>query len=153
MLLFSHILADFLFQTDAMARAKAARAVKPFAAHIATVTLIAALALVQATTAFALMLAILATTHLAIDAAKIYLTAPARPSNTAATRRNSGFKPFVIDQLAHICVLFVIASLLPGLWQGSFWANLQWHPLFTTNSPWASTDMQLVPAVAALACG
>ena len=105
-LLFAHVVADFLLQTDAMVRHKKSFGV--MALHAALV-----LAAAQAATGqlAAPELVALAAAHIAIDAVKTY----------------GGFRSFTafwVDQLAHVATLIALAIYAPSLWASGLWADL-----------------------------
>lgn len=110
-ILCAHVLADFVFQTDAMAAKKAGRDARAMALHIGTVWLTATVAVGQLHPAiFALALV-----HLAVDTAK-----------TFAPR---GLAAFLADQAAHLVTLALVAAVVPGLWTGGWWPALVPAPL------------------------
>lgn len=102
-LLFAHVLADFLFQTNAMVARK--RHPLTLALHGAIVWATAALALGSLHPA----LLLLALAHVAIDAAKAY--APWK-----------GLAPFLADQALHLATLLALTITLPTLWPTGLWA-------------------------------
>jgi hypothetical protein len=102
-LLFAHVLADFLFQTNAMVARK--RHPLTLALHGAIVWATAALALGSLHPAL-LLLALL---HIAIDAAKAY--APWK-----------GLAPFLTDQALHLLTLITLTLTIPTLWANGLWA-------------------------------
>jgi hypothetical protein len=103
-LLFAHVLADFVFQSNWMVANKARPA--GFAAHAAVVlaTLLAAFG--QAHPA----LFGLAALHMAIDLIK--------------TRLPQGISAFLADQALHLASLAALACAFPGLWGTSPYAGL-----------------------------
>lgn len=102
-LILAHVMADFLFQPDWMARGK--NRFGPLALHSLIV-----LATAQLAIGFpAPELAALALAHMAIDAVKAKL----RPTALA----------FLIDQSAHTLCILVAAALLPDLWANGIWAR------------------------------
>ncbi|SER02104.1 DUF3307 domain-containing protein [Thalassovita taeanensis] len=105
-LLFAHMLADFVLQTDWIIRNKARFGV--LLLHAALVLLTA-----QATTGqlASAPLLVLAGVHLLIDCIKTY-------------GRFSGLSGFMTDQAAHLVTLAVVAVLVPDLWQTGMWAAL-----------------------------
>ncbi|WP_373353785.1 DUF3307 domain-containing protein [Pseudoroseicyclus sp. CXY001] len=107
----AHAAGDFLFQSGAMARGKAAGRLGVLAAHT-TVHLALLLLLFAPTTpeAAAALLA-LALAHLVIDAAK-------------ALSGRDGLAAFAADQALHLASLAALAALMPGLWDASLWAPL-----------------------------
>ena len=126
-LLFAHALADFIFQTNAMASGKQARRPAPFALHIAIVAATATLAL---GTADWVPIAILTAAHLAIDLAKTFA-----PANR--------LWPFIADQSAHILVLAAISVWMPGLWSMGIWGGMLA----------ATLRLDTLPSLMALAAG
>jgi hypothetical protein len=110
-LLFAHVLADFVLQTRAMVAQKRKPLILLMHGLVVLITLQAAIGSVTAWPLLALTAA-----HLTIDAVKVY--APHRDGLTA----------FVIDQLAHLATLVVVAMLVPDLWQAGIWADLSWLP-------------------------
>ncbi len=102
-LIFAHVLADFVFQTNAMVAAKA----KPATLALHGAVVLAAAVFVTGTINPALLA--LAGVHIAIDAAK-----------TLSGRR--GIWPFAIDQAAHALSLIALALYAPTLWQSGLWA-------------------------------
>lgn len=103
-LLFAHVLADFVFQTDWIIAHK--RRPYGFLAHALVVALTAWIALGFADP---LALAVLVAAHMAIDAVKTF----------------GGFRDlraFLIDQAAHIAVICAISWASPGLWETGAWA-------------------------------
>jgi hypothetical protein len=102
----AHVLADFVFQTDAMVRGK--RRPLVFLAHGAIVAATAWIALGLPLDARPVALVALA--HLAIDAAKLRFGGP-------------GFRPFALDQMAHVAMIVLAAVLFPGTWQTGLWAG------------------------------
>lgn len=121
LLLAAHVLADFLFQTNAMVRNKRHPAV--FALHIACVAGLSALALWGAWQAVvAVTLA-----HLAIDLVKTYLL-------PAAWRDTLG--AFLGDQAAHLVSLALVAL---------------WQPLAAAQGPYAPGLPLILPAATLIA--
>ncbi|MGH1369010.1 MAG: DUF3307 domain-containing protein [Maritimibacter sp.] len=104
-LLFAHVIADFVFQSNDMVKQK--REVLPFLLHGAIVFL----TLIVATGSLAWQLAALALAHMAIDLAKLIL-AP-----------KDGLWAFLTDQGAHMLTLVGCAVFMPGLWDGGLWAT------------------------------
>ena len=103
-LLFAHVLADFLFQTNAMVAHK--RNPLILALHGAIVWASAVVALGSLHPA----LLLLAIVHTAIDAAKVH--APWQ-----------GLAPFLVDQALHLGTLFALTLALPTLWANGLWAS------------------------------
>ncbi|WP_186826958.1 DUF3307 domain-containing protein [Shimia ponticola] len=112
LLLFAHVLADFILQTNWMVRTKT-RFIG-MAAHIAIVWVTLA-----AVTTMPLHEAVLILigAHLVIDVVK-----------TAALPNT--FASFMADQAAHVASLIVVAAIAPDLWSGSLWAvdGFDWLP-------------------------
>ena len=127
LLLFAHVLADFLLQPTRMAKAKAAWHPGWMAAHIAVVGATALVALGAQTAQAAAVVGGLTLAHLAIDTAKIVL---AKYLPDAAC--------FLLDQAAHLAALLLVAGLVPQLWSVGVWAPCA--------PPW-------LPAVALLSAG
>jgi hypothetical protein len=101
-LLFAHVLADFVLQTNWMIARKGGVGM---AAHIAVV-LATAIAL---TGSLHPALFALTAVHLGFDLAKTRLAGP-------------GPVPFIADQAAHLASLFAVALWAPGLWAAGVWA-------------------------------
>jgi hypothetical protein len=101
-LLFAHVLADFLLQSNAMAEGKARRDPGPFALHVVIVALTSAVVLGAITPSALLMVLVLTALHGLIDLAKTF----ARPGLTA----------FLLDQAAHLATLALAAAFWPGFW-------------------------------------
>lgn len=110
-LLFAHVLADFSMQTNWMVVHKRKPQVLLLHAAIVLITLQLATGHMAAWPLLALALA-----HIIIDAIKIY--AP----------HTGGLAPFLIDQIAHLITLVIVAILVPDLWATGFWADLPWLP-------------------------
>mgnify|MGYP002624413709 FL=1 len=110
-LLFAHVLADFVFQTGRIARAKQARHAGALALHIAIVLALA----IAAPGAWHPVLAALAAAHLVIDLAKTF--AP-----------QDRLWPFLADQAAHLATLAAAAAFAPDLWQTGVWMTGAWAP-------------------------
>ena len=109
-LLFAHVLADFVFQTKAMAEGKAARHPAPLFSHLAVVALLLALVIRPSTAEAAAILAGITLLHALTDWAKTY--APA-----------DRLWPFLADQVAHLAVLVFAAWAWPGLWASALGAS------------------------------
>jgi len=109
-LLCAHVLADFVFQTNAMILHK--RRPEVLAKHIAIVALTAWIATGADPRAPETLIAIgaLAALHLLTDLIKI--------------RFGDQLGPFLLDQAAHILTLVVIAAYVPGLWSNGIWPAL-----------------------------
>jgi hypothetical protein len=107
-LLFAHVLADFVFQTNWMVVNKRS----PVALGLHGV-IVYALA-VAATGSVHLGLLVLALVHIAIDVGKLVLA--------SVWKTSSGLAPFLIDQALHLVTLTALALWLPDLWANGFWA-------------------------------
>lgn len=105
-LLAGHMLADFVLQTRWMALGK--RRPGPLLVHVLIVAAVSWLAL--GLPPEPLPLALLAGTHLVIDAVKARASGP-------------GFRPFALDQAAHLAVIAALASAWPGLWAAGLWVR------------------------------
>jgi Protein of unknown function (DUF3307) len=103
-LIFAHVLADFVFQTNWMATNKLHPAA--LLIHVVTVFLTAAFALGTLNP----LLMLLAGVHLAIDVLK-------------AISRLKGIWPFLADQALHLISLIALAMWMPTLWAGGFWVT------------------------------
>ncbi|SLN54015.1 DUF3307 domain-containing protein [Roseisalinus antarcticus] len=103
-LLFAHVLADFVLQTDAMVRRKAEPLI--LLAH-AAVVLVTALAVLGTLTAWPVYA--LAAAHLAIDTVKLQV--------------GDRLGPYLLDQAAHVASLAAVALVAPALWAASVWAG------------------------------
>lgn len=105
-LVFAHLVADFLLQSDAMVRRKRRPAV--LAGHVAIVTgaswLALGLAFVPA------LLALIALSHLALDAAKLRWG-------------GAGFRGFALDQAGHLAAIALGAALFPDAFAAGLWAS------------------------------
>lgn len=105
-LLLGHVLGDFVLQTDAMVARKAEPRI--LLLHVGIVAAVTWLAL-----GFALapwLIALIAVSHVAVDAAKLRWGGP-------------GFRPFALDQAAHVGVIALGAALFPGAWAAGLWAG------------------------------
>jgi hypothetical protein len=102
-LLLAHVLADFVFQPDWMARRK--REPKVLATH----SVVVLGTTVAATGSLDLGLVWLAALHVAIDALKAH----GKP----------GLRPFLLDQAAHLLALAALAQARPDIWAGGLWAD------------------------------
>lgn len=111
-LLLGHALGDFALQTDAMVRRK--REPLVLLAHVAVVVAATwvALGLPPAWD----LLALIALTHLGIDAAKLSWGGP-------------GFQSFAVDQTGHLAALTLGAALFPDAYGNGLWARLASGPL------------------------
>ena len=113
-LLFAHVLADFVFQSDWIAQGKQKRHLGALAAHTAWVLGLTVL-IVGSPDPLALgLICALTATHLLIDLAKSFFT----PSLTA----------FLTDQGAHLVTLIAAAYFFPDLWAQGLWASISWLP-------------------------
>ena len=110
-LLFAHVLADFVLQTNWIVENKRKPHVLLLHGVIVLVTLQLAMGSVTAWPLLAL-----AGAHLAIDAIKSY-----------APHKN-GIWPFLADQAAHVGTLIATATLFPTLWVEGYWASITWIP-------------------------
>lgn len=113
-LLFAHVLADFIFQTNGMAANKH----KPLtlALHFAIIyaTVVAATGSVHPA------LLALALVHIGIDVGKMSLS--------AALKGGHALGLFLLDQALHLVSLFALAIWLPNLWAQGLWAQGLWAP-------------------------
>lgn len=101
LLVAGHVLADFVFQTDAIARTK--HRIKPLLAHGGIVLLVHLLTFTPLLTRdTTLIVAALAVTHLLIDAVTAHLR----------HRRGPSLHLFLADQSAHLLILFGAWSLI-----------------------------------------
>ena len=105
-LLFAHVLADFVFQTDHMVANKKKPATLALHTVIVLLTAQAALGRVDAWEPLAL-----AAAHILIDVVKVH----ALPDRLSA---------FFADQTAHLVTIFAVAAYAPGLYAGGLWADL-----------------------------
>lgn len=105
-LVLAHVLADFVLQTNAMVRDKTRPSV--LALHIAIVALASWLMLgVPPEPA---LIALIAGSHAAIDAAKLRWG-------------GVGFRGFALDQSGHLVMIALASALFPGAWAGGLWAG------------------------------
>ena len=104
-LLFAHVLADFVLQTDWINANKSKPHVMLLHGAIVWITAHAALGQI-----YDRALALLTLAHLAIDAVKTW-------------GRFRSLSAFVIDQLAHIATLLCVAAFAPLLWDTGLWAD------------------------------
>ncbi|MBI1172139.1 DUF3307 domain-containing protein [bacterium] len=104
-LIFAHVLADFVIQTNWIAANK--RLPQAMVLHGLAVLVTAAMA----TGTPSVWLAALTLVHLAIDAVKARASA-------------RGLGPFLADQAAHLASLCALAALAPQLWEMGVWAGL-----------------------------
>lgn len=105
-LILGHVLGDFVLQTDAMVARK--REARVLLLHVAIVTAATWVALGLSPAPW--LVALIAVSHLAIDAAKQRWGGP-------------GFRPFALDQAAHVAVIALGAALFPGAWAAGLWAG------------------------------
>jgi hypothetical protein len=103
-LLFAHVIADFIFQTNWMVAHK--RRPTAMAAHIAIVLV----TVVVVTGSLHPALFALAVAHLTIDATKVW--SPWK-----------GLAPFMADQAAHLASLVLVAFWVPDIWSAGLWAG------------------------------
>lgn len=122
-LLLAHVLADFVFQTDAMARNKDRPLVLLLHAGI-----VLALSLLAAGQIWSPAIAILALAHLAIDTVKEHGLRSAIPGKV--TR-------FLLDQAAHLATILIVALVAPTLWSAGWWPGLMPDPV----EPWLPAAM------------
>jgi len=113
-LLFAHILADFVFQTDAMVANKRKPAMLLLHGVIVLLTAQVALGRIAAWELLALAIA-----HIAIDVVKVY----ALPDKLSS---------FFADQAAHLATIFAVALYAPTLFAGGLWANVIPAPALMT---------------------
>ncbi len=114
-LLFAHVLADFVFQTDWIVANK--RKPHVLLLHGAIVLVTAQLA-IGSVTAWPLLA--LALAHLLIDGVKTHLP------------NGDGLWPYLIDQGAHLITLIVCAGFFPTLWADGIWSGTPWLPAAMT---------------------
>jgi hypothetical protein len=107
-LLFAHVLADFVFQTDWMAANKRNPLVLGLHLVIVYGLTVAAMGSLHPG------LLVLALVHLGIDVGKLVLA--------AAWKSSRGLAPFLIDQGLHLASLLALALYLPDLWANGLWA-------------------------------
>lgn len=105
-LLFAHVLADFVLQTDWIHRHKRHFGVMLLHGALVLVASMAALGHVQALPVLAL-----AALHLAIDCAKTY-------------GKFKGLTAFLTDQALHLLVIVAVAFYAPTLWATGAWADM-----------------------------
>lgn len=105
-LLLGHMLGDFTFQTDWMVREK--RRPRALLAHVAVVAGLtwAALGFAPAWT----LIGWIAVSHAAVDAAKAFWG-------------DGGFRPFILDQAAHLAAIALGAAVVPGAYAAGLWAG------------------------------
>ena len=107
-LIFAHVLADFLFQTNGMIAHKSKPGV--LLLHAGIVLLTAAGALGQWD---ALPLFVLAVAHLVIDAIKVW-------------GKFTSLTAFLLDQTAHLATILAVAWHAPDLWATGAWGDHTW---------------------------
>lgn len=105
-LFFAHVLADFVLQTDAMVRHK--RRPLVLLGHVAIVTGASWLALGLAPAPA--LLALIAVSHLLIDAAKLRWG-------------GVGYRGFALDQAGHLAAIALAAGLFPDAYAAGLWAG------------------------------
>lgn len=105
-LLFAHVLADFVLQTNWINANKPRAPVMLL--HGALVLLAAQAATGQIAAPWLL---VLAAAHIVVDTIKIRVFAP-------------GLAAFMTDQAAHLATLAAVAALAPGLWSAGLWADM-----------------------------
>ncbi|MBP7240392.1 DUF3307 domain-containing protein [Amaricoccus sp.] len=105
-LVLGHLVADFLLQSDRMARTKARPA--SLAAHLGVVAAASWIALGMPPAPLPILAVVI--THGLTDMAKARL-AP------------RGFAGFSLDQAAHLAAIWIVASLWPGTWAQGLWAQ------------------------------
>ena len=106
-LIFAHLLADFVLQTDAMVRNKHRPAV--LFGHMIAVAATSWLALGFAPAPA--LLALVAVSHAAIDATKLRWG-------------GLGFRGFSLDQAGHLAMIALAAALFPAAYASGLWASL-----------------------------
>jgi hypothetical protein len=106
LLLAAHLLADFPLQPDRLIRRK--RNPLVLAGHL---VIVAGTACVLLGTLHWPLLAVLLSTHLAMDALKVYVL---RDTPVA----------FLLDQAVHVVVILALAMAFPEVWRDGWWALL-----------------------------
>ena len=127
-LVLAHCLADFLLQSDAMVRDKAAPPVLLAHAGIVALASWAALGFAPAP----LLILLVAASHFLFDGLKI-------------RHGSAAFAPFAIDQAAHLALIALAAALVPDAFGRGLWGVL-------ADGPLAGAIARL-PAAMALAAG
>ncbi|MGL5009684.1 MAG: DUF3307 domain-containing protein [Paracoccaceae bacterium] len=127
-LLFAHVLADFVLQTDWMALNKR----NPIAL-VAHVAIVLATALAVCGILHPALLA-LAGIHLVIDAAKAW--SPWR-----------GFAPFLLDQALHLASLVAVAFWVPDLWALGAWGAIPTEDSWTASLWPSDGSTPILPAI------
>lgn len=131
-LFFAHVLADFVFQTIKMAQSKDRFAT--LLVHTLAVYLCAVVAL----GALAWQIAVLAGVHLMIDVLKAIWV---------KTRDDDGINPYLLDQIAHLITLGMMAAFAPMLWENGAWTkDLAAGGLLDINA-WAPKAMLLTAGI------
>ena len=113
-LLFAHVAADFLLQSNGMVARKKEPQVLLLHGVIVLATTYAALGRIDVWEPAAL-----AAAHVLIDAIKVH----ALPDRLAS---------FLGDQAAHLVTLLAVATYAPDLYAGGFWADIIWLPAVMT---------------------
>ncbi|MGB3316809.1 MAG: DUF3307 domain-containing protein [Albidovulum sp.] len=113
-LLFAHVLADFVFQTNWIAENKLRPHVLLLHGVIVLVTAAAATGRIDVW-----QLGVLALVHIAIDWAK-------------GSFAPEGLKGFVADQSAHLLSIAILAVFVPSLFAGGLWAGITFLPALMT---------------------
>ena len=108
--LFAHVVADFLLQTNSMAKQKRKPKILLLHGVIVLITTQLALGRFDAWETIAL-----ATGHIAIDIFKVY----ALPDRLVS---------FLTDQALHIITFLAVAFYAPTLYADGHWANITWLP-------------------------
>jgi Protein of unknown function (DUF3307) len=111
-LIFAHLVADFVLQSDTMVRQKQRLLVTLL--HVGIVLLLSWAALGLAP--LPLLLAVVGATHAIIDQLKLTWTRRCR-----AQGREAGFTAFATDQTGHFAVIVLAAGLWPGAWSAGLW--------------------------------
>lgn len=112
-LLFAHLLADFVLQSDAMVAGKSRPLV--LAQHTGVIIAVSWIALGLPLAPLPLL--VVAGTHALIDVLKLRWLARRGPQG------GGGFGAFIVDQAAHLLVVAVVANLWPGTWAAGLWAR------------------------------
>lgn len=112
-LLFAHVLADFVLQTNAMVTRKTEAKVQALHGAVVLVTALAALGHL-----WAWPVAVLALLHVVTDRIKLSV--------------GDTLQPFLLDQAAHIAALTVVGIAAPNLWASGVWSDIapldEWMP-------------------------
>ena len=137
-LLFAHVLADFVLQTNAMVAGKRRPAM--MALHGVVVLVTAAISIGNLSP----WLLLLAAAHLIIDTVKTW-------------SGRTGIWPFLADQTAHGATLLAFALWQPGLWSQGLWAAYPLIPglmvvvagfIFTTRAGGFAVGLLMAPWIA-----